>query len=96
LDKAGAYHLHNQGEGHQMRSLWSVITVIATTVLMLNATAARAERVYFDSAARTTTIAQLVRGDVISSDHIYADLQLPAKDSGPFPAMVIMHSSRGV
>ena len=30
------------------------------------------------------------------TDHIYGELQLPSKASGPFPAMVIMHSSRGI
>lgn len=69
---------------------------IATVALALSPVAASAERIGFDSAARDSRLEQVLQGKTQYTDRIYGELQLPAKGSGPFPAMVIMHSSRGI
>ena len=58
--------------------------------------AAHAERINFDSAARNSNALQIFQGRTAYTDHIYGELRLPSKGQGPFPAMVIMHSSRGI
>jgi dienelactone hydrolase len=55
-----------------------------------------AERINFDSAARDSQGLQIFQGKTEYTDRIYGELQLPSRGSGPFPAMVIMHSSRGI
>ena len=57
---------------------------------------ANAERIHFDSAARDSRVLQIFQGKTEYSDRIYGELQLPSRGAGPFPAMVIMHSSRGI
>jgi dienelactone hydrolase len=69
---------------------------IVTAALALGAATANAERITFDSAARDSSAVQIFQGEAAYSDRIYGELQLPAKGAAPFPAMVIMHSSRGV
>ncbi|MSQ53116.1 MAG: hypothetical protein EXR28_14660 [Betaproteobacteria bacterium] len=73
-----------------------LIVAIATAVLVFGSVAASAERIHFDSAARDSDFAQVFQAKTQYADHIYGDLQLPINGSGPFPAMVIMHSSRGI
>ena len=58
--------------------------------------AGAAERISFESAARDTQMPQVFEGKTAYTDRIHGDLQLPAKGSAPYPAMVIMHSSLGV
>jgi dienelactone hydrolase len=64
--------------------------------LVLGSTIARAERLSFDSAARDSRLPQLFQVKPEFPERIHGELQLPAKGAAPFPAMVLMHSSRGV
>lgn len=68
----------------------------AAAVLALGPAAANAERIGFDSAARDSRIVPIFEGKTAYSDRIYGELQLPSRGSAPHPAMVIMHSSRGI
>ncbi len=70
-------------------------TVFAAAIAF-GAGAAVAERVSFDTAARGSRMDQIFAGQAEYSDRIHGDLQLPSAGAGPFPAMVIMHSSRGI
>lgn len=79
-----------------MPTFGSFIAFITTGVLVFISVAANAERISFDSAAKDTRVDQIFQGRTEYTDRIYGELQLPSKGSGPFPAMVIMHSSRGV
>ena len=72
------------------------IAFIATAVLAFGSATANAERIDFDSAARGSRVVQIFQGKTEYTDQIYGELQLPSKGAGPFPAMVIMHSSRGI
>ena len=74
----------------------SLIAFIATALLVLGSVMAHAERIAFYSAARNIQAIQVFQGNAQYTDRIYGELQLPAKGAGPFPAMVIMHSSRGI
>src|SRR5689334_1964440 len=65
-------------------------------LLPLAMQAAAAERIAFDSAARDTSFPQIFEGGLAYPDRIQGELQLPAKGAAPFPAIVIMHSSRGI
>lgn len=65
-------------------------------VLLLGSTAAAAERVSFDSAAKDSRLPQLFQVKPVFPERIHGELQLPQKGTAPFPAMVIMHSSRGI
>ena len=69
---------------------------MAAAVLVFGATTANAERIAFDSAARGSSVVQIFQGKTAYTDHIYGELQLPSTGAGPFPAMAIMHSSRGI
>ena len=64
--------------------------------LILGSTAAGAERLSFDSAARDSRLPQLFQVKPAFPERIYGELQLPSAGAGRFPAMVIMHSSRGI
>ncbi len=64
--------------------------------MILGSATARAERLNFDSAPRNTDNARIFQGKTAYTDHIHGELQLPSRGSGPFPAVVIMHSSRGI
>jgi dienelactone hydrolase len=77
-------------------TMGSFIAFIAAAALVLSSVTADAERIEFDSAARGSQVVQIFQGKTEYTDHIYGELQLPSKGSGPFPAMVIMHSSRGI
>jgi dienelactone hydrolase len=68
---------------------------IAFALLVLGTSRAEAERIAFESAAGSSSAPEIFQGQTAYTDHIYGELQLP-KGSAPFPAMVIMHSSRGV
>ncbi len=72
------------------------IAVSAAAVLAFGPAAAGAERIGFDSAARDSGIVQIFQGETKYSDRIQGELQLPSRGAGPFPAMVIMHSSLGI
>jgi len=72
------------------------IEFIASGILIASATTAHAERVHFDSAARDSSAVQVFEGKAEYTDHIYGELRLPSRGAAPFPAMVIMHSSRGI
>jgi dienelactone hydrolase len=69
--------------------------IVVVGVLALTARGARAERIVFETAARDTTAPRIFQGQAAYSDRISGELRLP-QGAGPFPAMVIMHSSRGV
>src|SRR5512143_2461278 len=69
---------------------------IATAILLCGPATANAERVTFDSAARHSSVVQIFQGKTAYTDRIHGELQLPSKGSAPFPAMIIMHSSRGI
>ncbi|MDB5813605.1 MAG: hypothetical protein JWN23_722 [Rhodocyclales bacterium] len=73
-----------------------IIAFIASAAFALTSATAFAERINFDSAARDSRPIPIFQGKTEYTDHIYGELQLPSKGSGPFPAMVIMHSSRGI
>ena len=73
-----------------------LIAFIAAAVSTLGSTTANAERIDFDSAARGIGVGQIFQGKAEYTDRIYGELQLPSQGAGPFPAMVIMHSSRGI
>ena len=77
-------------------ALGRCIALIASAVLILSPASAGAELINFDSAARVSRIDQIFQGTAEYTDRIYGDLQLPSRGSAPFPAMVIMHSSRGI
>lgn len=79
-----------------MLAIGRLVACLAAAALILGSASAGAERLYFGSAARDSTVAQIFQGKIAYSDRIQGDLQLPSTGSGPFPAMVIMHSSRGV
>ena len=72
------------------------IAFIAIAILVFSPLTANAERIGFDSAARDSRMVQIFEGRTLYTDSIYGELQLPSRGSGPFPAMVIMHSSRGI
>ena len=74
----------------------SFIAFIVTAALAFGPVTANAERIGFDSAARDSRVVQIFQGTTEYTDHIYGELQLPSRGTGPFPAMVIMHSSRGI
>jgi len=65
-------------------------------LLLLGSTAAGAERISFDSAARDTRLPHFFQVKPVFPDRIYGELQLPSRGTVPFPAMVIMHSTRGI
>ena len=69
---------------------------ILAAVLVFYAASADAERITFDSAARDVGAVQIFQGETAYTYHIYGELQVPSKGAAPFPAMVIMHSSRGI
>lgn len=69
---------------------------LTAAALLCGSATANAERVTFESAARQSGIVQIFQGKTEYTDHIHGELQLPVKGSAPFPAMVIMHSSRGI
>ncbi|MBI3371466.1 MAG: dienelactone hydrolase family protein [Betaproteobacteria bacterium] len=79
-----------------MPTLRRFITIIATAVLASGPATSNAERIGFDSAARDSRVVQVFQGKTEYTDPIYGELQLPSSGSGPFPAMVVMHSSRGI
>ena len=79
-----------------MPTFGSFIAFMATAVLVFGSATANAERINFDSAARDSGVVQIFQGKTGYTDHIHGELHLPSKGSGPFPAMVIMHSSRGI
>ena len=70
--------------------------LVAIAVLAFGPATAGAERIGFDSAARDSGIVQIFQGETKYTDRIQGELQLPSRGSGPFPAMVIMHSSLGI
>ncbi len=74
----------------------NLIALIATAVLVVSPSISSAERVGFDSAARSSRADQIFQGKAEYTDRISGELQLPSRGPGPFPAMVIMHSSRGI
>ncbi|MEO8387469.1 dienelactone hydrolase family protein [Polaromonas sp.] len=79
-----------------MPNFKDLIAFIASTIFLFEPVSANAERIDFDSAARDSRAVQIFQGKTQYTDHIYGELQLPLKGAGPFPAMVIMHSSRGI
>jgi dienelactone hydrolase len=74
----------------------TLVALAAAAALLLAPMPADAERISFVSAASSSGAVQIFQGEAAYTDHIYGELQLPAKGTAPFPAMVIMHSSRGV
>jgi len=72
------------------------IGLAASILLALGSLKANAERITFESVAPSTSALEIFQGHAAYIDRIYGELRLPAKGSAPFPAMVIMHSSRGV
>ena len=74
----------------------SLIVFIAAAVSACSAPTSNAERINFDSAARDSRVVETFQGKTAYTDRIYGELQLPSHGTGPFPAMVIMHSSRGI
>jgi dienelactone hydrolase len=79
-----------------MRGYGEFIVSFVAALLVLSSGSAATERLNFSSAARNSTVAQIFQGNTAYTDRIHGDLQLPSSGSGPFPAMVIMHSSRGI
>ena len=79
-----------------MPTVAKLIAFVAIAVLVFTSATASAERLNFDSAARDSNVVQIFQGKTAYTDRIYGELQVPAKGSAPFPAMVIMHSSRGL
>ena len=79
-----------------MPTISHFISLIAAAVLAFHSMTASAERIHFDSAARDSDFARIFQAKTQYADHIHGDLQLPVRGTGPFPAMVIMHSSRGI
>ena len=71
------------------------IALLAAGILLLGLRTAAAERIAFESGAASSSALDIFQGRTAYTDHIYGELQLP-QGSAPFPAMVIMHSSRGV
>ena len=74
----------------------SLIACIAAAGLACSTASALAERIAFATAARDSQVVDIFQGRTAYSERIYGELRLPTKGSGPFPAMVIMHSSRGI
>ncbi|MBI3512893.1 MAG: dienelactone hydrolase family protein [Proteobacteria bacterium] len=70
--------------------------IAIVSALVLGAAPVAAERIRFDSVARDTNLADIFGGRLAYTDPIHGELQLPSQGSGPFPAMVIMHSSLGI
>ena len=73
-----------------------LIALVTSAATALASATAAAERLHFDSAARTTDNALIFQGRTAYTDHIHGELQLPSQGAAPFPAVVIMHSSRGI
>ncbi len=70
--------------------------LLVAACLALGPAAFAAEHIDFDSVAPNSDMVQVFQGRTANTDHLYGELQLPAKGTAPFPAMVIMHSSMGI
>ena len=72
------------------------VASVAAAALVLGSAGASAERISFDSAARDSQAVQIFQGKTEYVERIHGELRLPSRGTGPFPAMVILHSSRGI